>query len=131
MGWEALSHKDMETLRSLATGQGAWRSAHVPARYATCLPYINPSKEDMEELLLDDLRRFIKDEMASKFLENRLDYFFSILGLGQQIFFKLGLQFAGSSCTTNVMVWLEVLARHLGSTVPAAARLCSSRRDFD
>ena len=88
MGWEALSHKDMETLRSLATGQGAWRSAHVPARYATCLPYINPSKEDMEELLLDDLRRFIKDEMASKFLENRLDYFFSILGLGQQIFFQ-------------------------------------------
>lgn len=55
MGWEALRHKDMETLQSVAARRGA----------------------DAEELLLEDVRQFISEEMASKFLDNRLDYFFS------------------------------------------------------
>ncbi|CAE7527261.1 unnamed protein product [Symbiodinium sp. CCMP2592] len=44
MGWEAFSHKDMEALQSVAARQGP----------------------DAEELLLEDVRQFISEEMASK-----------------------------------------------------------------
>ena len=33
----------------------------------------------MEELLLEDVRHFISEEMASRFLDNRLDHFFRSL----------------------------------------------------
>ncbi|CAE7576778.1 unnamed protein product [Symbiodinium natans] len=56
MGWEPFSHADMEALQSVAARQG----------------------EEMEELLLEDVRHFISEEMASRFLDNRLDHFFRI-----------------------------------------------------
>ena len=38
--------------------------------------YLTSPEDDSEELLLEDVRQFINEEMAARFLDNRLDFFF-------------------------------------------------------